>query len=103
MESVVRYTTPTFKVTFDTITVSSIAVAYLVFKQGNVKLLELDLESATVGDKYLSWKLTQEQASLFSCRSTVKVVCDWKLADGTRGRSDELFCSIKPPGKNEVI
>lgn len=103
MGMIVRGTTPTFAITFNTVTVSSINAAYLVFKHGKTAVLTKELADATVGEKSLSWKLTQEECFMIAGKSSVTVVCDWKLNDGTRGRSDVISCTIEPPGKEEVI
>ena len=102
----VRGTTPSFEITFNTVSVSDIVVAYLVFKSGGKIVLEKDLTTATVGDKTLTWTLSQEESFLVGRSNSVRhvdVVCDWKLSDGTRGRSSVAPCIIELPGKNEVI
>lgn len=102
----VRGTTPTFEIIFNTVDVNDIVVAYLIFKSGTVTVLEKDLSTATVGEKSLTWTLSQEESFLVgkgNLARHVDVVCDWKLSDGTRGRSKVAPCVIELPGKNEVI
>ena len=102
----IKGTTPSFEVTFNTVDVSDITAAYLVFKSGPEVVLEKNLSTATIGEKTLSWTLTQEESFLVGGSNPTKhidVVCDWKLSDGTRGRSSVASCIIELPGKNEVI
>lgn len=101
----IRGTTPTFEITFNTVDVNDITVAYLVFKSGTVTVLEKDLTTATVGENSLAWTLSQGESFIVGkgLARHIDVVCDWKLSDGTRGRSKVVPCVIELPGKNEVI
>ena len=103
---IVRGTTPTFVIKFKTVNVDSITAAYLCFKDKSNVVLEKDISAAIRDQDSLSWKLTQEESFLVgqsNRKRTVDVMCDWKLADGTRGRSEVMMCMIEPPGKEEVI
>ena len=103
MAELIRGTTPTIKIAFKTIDTSAISVAYLCFKRGTATILEKSLESAIVQPGYISWTLTQQESFRLAAHQNIQVMCDWKLASGTRGRSTVLSCKIEPTGKNEVI
>lgn len=100
---IVQYSTPTIIINFPTVDTSAISEAYLVFKCAGATVLEKDLTSATVETKKISWRLTQNETKSFVVNTSVKVCCDWKLSDGTRGRSVETEYWIVETGKNEVI
>lgn len=99
---IIRGTTPTFKIKFRDVDVQMIESAYLVIKQEGLRMIEKSLADADVGEWSLSWKLSQEDTLKLSNHS-VRVTCDWKTMDGTRGRSEEITCAVEHPGKNEVI
>lgn len=75
-----RGTTPVIRVTYKTLDVSTIDVAYLTIEQGAVTI-EKDLTDATVvhsgNNNYLEWALTQEETlSLCSnCNVAMQVRC----------------------------
>ena len=85
----IRGTTPTIKITFSTVSVESIAVAYLTIKQNDRTMIEKTLEDATTEEHAISWRLTQTETL--------------GLLDGTRGRSRIESSQIGEPGKDEVI
>lgn len=99
---IIRYTTPTLKFTFSEIDVADISTAFLVIKQNDRTVLERGMDSATAAESSLSWTLTQEETGSL-CKSEVSIVCDWKLNDGTRGRSKVKTEKVVNSGKNEVI
>lgn len=107
---IVRYSTPTIKITFNTIDPTTIIEAYLVLKRAGAPVLTKDLTTATVhqgteqdpGD-WISWTLTQQETGALAVNSTVTVYCDWKLTDETRGRSHTKDFRIAETGKDEVI
>lgn len=105
MAAIIRGTTPTVQFTFKKIDVDDIAVAYISVKQNKAPVIEQDLTEATVSsqDNTITWRLTQDQTLLLSTARNAKIVCDWRLDDGTRGRSATLEVSIDNPGKDEVI
>lgn len=103
MAEIIRGTTPTIKFVFNTIEVASITAAYFLIKNGQKIIIQKDLSSATTDTNSLSWKLTQEESFLLSAGATVSIMCDWKLADGTRGRSKIESYKVAPAGKGEVI
>ena len=100
--SIIRGTTPTIKFTFKQIEVQDIEVAYLTIKMDNSVLIERDITSATIGDRYISWTLTQEESLSMT---DGKIICqlNWKLANGTRGASDKMTILIESNEKEEVI
>ena len=104
--AIIKGTTPTITFTFDEIAVTDISVAYLVIKQGGKVNIERDLETATVvttSPSHISWTLTQEETLGLSKNMNADIYCDWKLLDGTRGRSNIRVESVEDTGKNEVI
>ena len=100
---IIRGTTPTIKFTYSEITVSNITKAILTLKQRNAVVVEKNLLDAIVGEDDLSWKLSQEETLKLASKVDVTILCDWLLADGTRGRSKSLTTAVGDPGKNEVI
>lgn len=100
---IVQYTTPTILINFPTIDTSTITEAYLVFKTAGATVLEKDLAAATVEEKKVSWRLSQVETGKFTLNTTVEIYCDWKLSDGTRGRSLKADYWIVETGKAEVI
>lgn len=104
MEQIIRGTTPTVKFTFATVDVSTISVAYLTIlsSDGSV-LLTKDIDTAEVSEDYISWTLTQTETLTLPLHGKVQVWCDWRIADGTRGRSTIAEYTIGATGKNEVI
>lgn len=102
-DSIVRGTTPTIKFKFSSVRVADIVVAYLVLKTFEREIVERDKESAEIGDDYIAWTLTQEETLRLNAGNTVKIFCDWKTADGTRGRSTIGRFDVEETGKTEVI
>lgn len=100
--AIIRGTTPTIEFIFTDVAVSDITTAILSLKQLGKTVIEHDISSATV-DESLSWKLTQEETLSLNNRYDVEIVCDWKLTDGTRGRSHKLCTPVGNPGKDNVI
>lgn len=100
---IVRYTTPTIQITFKTIDPAMISEAFLVFKRAGTAVLTKDFTSATVEEHSISFTLSQADTGGFMVGSRVTVYCDWKLSDGTRGRSRAKEFSIADTGKDEVI
>lgn len=67
-----RYTTPThiFTVPFDTGTISMMAIIY---KQDDKVVLVKDLSDCELGDKTVSYGLTEEETALFSATPQVQI------------------------------
>ncbi len=102
MSRVIIGTTPTITYKFNKVVVSDIAVAILTIKANNSILVEKHLEDATVGEKSLSWTLTQSETLSFDT-SILKMMINWKLNDGTRGASAETKVVGVDNHKREVI
>ena len=98
---VIRGTTPTFKYTFKQINPSQLVSAYLTIMCRDRVMVEKDISAATIGDKFISWKLTQDETlSLFG---TAFSQLNWKLPDGTRGASLQAKLQIANNEKEVVI
>lgn len=100
---IIRATTPAIKIVFKTVNVSDITTAILTLKQKKTTVIEKDLSSATVGEEDITWVLTQADTLEMVSGVDVTIVCDWKLLDGTRGRSASVTTAVGNPGKDEVI
>lgn len=100
--AIIRGTTPTIIFTFNEVSVSDITKAYLVIKQGDVSVIQKDISSATVGTD-IRWTLTQEETLSLKRKPNAVIYCDWKLRDGTRGRSKTQTESVTDSGVDEVI
>ena len=109
--AIIRYTTPTLKFEYSDIDVTDITDAFLCLKQLNKTIIERDLTTATVVHEtvgqttanYISWTLTQTETAKLPRGTAVQIYCDWKLDDGTRGRSHLLTMPVEDSGKQEVI
>lgn len=102
-DEVVQGSTVSFRFTFREIDVNDISTAYLVIKQNNKTVVKKGLESAYTVDNGLEWKLTQEESFLMPLYYEVSAYCDWKLVDGTRGRSKKGTYKVVETGVDEVI
>lgn len=89
MIRIIRGTTPTITYTFKTITTSEITAAYLTIKQRDTVVVEKDIASAAIGNKDISWTLTQADTLLLATHTDAGIMINWKLVDGTRGASEE--------------
>ncbi len=101
--TIISGTTPTISFTFSEVNVSDIAVAILTVKVSGETLIEKDLSDAGIGDNIITWELTQEETLKLKPGTICKVCCDWKLNDGTRGRSNVGSYTVENSGINEVI
>lgn len=102
MINIIRGTTPTVKYVFTKIDVSDITAAFLTIEQCGSLIVDKDLESATIVDNNIYWRLEQEETLAASCGSA-KMMLNWLLEDGTRGASNELGLVFKENQKDEVI
>lgn len=103
MDAIIRGTTPTIKFDFKTIDPADIETAYLVVKQlGDIRI-KLPIDSATASTASVSWTLSQEQTLGLTPGKNITIVCDWRLQNGLRGRSEEAVYRADNPGVNEVI
>lgn len=101
MAAIIKGTTPTIIYTFNEISVSNITAAVLTIKNGSSIIIEEDLSSATVGEKSLSWKLSQEES--LAASGNAEMMINWVLVDGTRGASKTTSVTFAPNHKEEVI
>ena len=107
---IVRYSTPTIQINFKTIDPSTITEAYLVFKRSGEESLTKDISSATVHvgtqedpGNWISWTLAQAETGAWLENTSLTAYCDWKLTDGTRGRSHSKEFRVVETGIDEVI
>ena len=85
---IIRGTTPTIVMTYKTIDVSDIVEAYLTIRQSANKVeINKTIANADIGEKTLSWKLTQEDTLQIDGRYSVEIQCRYLLNDGTAGSS----------------
>ena len=99
---ITRGTTPTITFNFKVVSVANISAAILTIKQNGVIKIEKDLSAATVGEKSLSWTLTQTDClSLADGKATIML--NWLTIDGTRGASYEYVTEIINNHIGEVI
>lgn len=103
MAILISGTTPTITIAFDTIDTDDIVESILCVKHNGTNLIEKDIDDATVASGSVSYKLTQAETFILPVGSSVLVMCDWKLDDGTRGRSKIVRCIVEQSGKEEVI
>ena len=106
MNALIRGTTPTITFKFDTVDPADITVAYLSIKNVTnlaTSLITKALSDATVGDDTVSWTLTQSETLTLPAGESMNIYMDWKLANGTRGRSVVVTCLVYETGKEEVI
>lgn len=101
--AIIRGTTPTVQFVFSDVEAAQIEVAFLFIKQKNTPVIERDISTASSGDNYISWTLTQEETLALTESVTAKVVCDWRTFSGLRGRSEVFTANVESSGKNEVI
>ena len=106
---IIRGTTPTLLYTFQDIDPGDVTFAYLLIKQQNATKIEKGLSDATVtADTQtvkgnISFTLSQAETLTLSNRYKAVVSLDWKLSDGTRGRSNVVMFTVEDSGKNEVV
>lgn len=103
MAQLIRGTTPTIIFKYSDINVSEIEVAYLLIKQYNRTVIKKPLIDAYIEEDSIAWELTQSESLQLNSSSTVTIMCDWKLENGTRGRSNILTAEVEDAGINEVI
>ena len=103
MTEIVKGTTPTVTIRFPTVDVNLIEAAYLVFRDNNNTIIEKPIADAEKADASLMWRLQQRETLRLNVGRTVTVYCDWRLQDGTRGRSKKAEFLVVETGKNEVI
>ena len=105
MDSIIRGTTPTIRFTFQAVNVANITTAYMTVKQLAADVITREIDTAYIDatNNSIEWELTQEETLRLGIGRNACVMCDWKTADGVRGRSKVAEYMIAPSGKNEVI
>ena len=86
-------TTPTIIYKPKTVSPTSFAIADLTIEKVNSVVLTRHIDSATVSDIEISWKLTQAE-TLGLAVGTYSIMCNWVTADGTRGISKETQLQV---------
>ena len=87
METIIRVTTPSIKVTFKIIDVSTITKAYLTIDQYSKTIIEKDITQAQKGEDCLIWTLTQEETKKIQKNRFLDIQCKYKLQNGFVGAS----------------
>ena len=100
---IVRGTTPTIKVVFDQINVSTITAAYLTIKQNGRNIIEKDITDAETGQKYLQWTLTQQETISLDIKFVVEMQCRYKTTDGNAYATEVLTTNATDVLKDGVI
>lgn len=103
MNEIVRWTTPTVKITFQTIDVTEITQAYLTVRCNGSTITTKDITTMGTGEDFISWTLTQEETGKLTASTQVFICADWKLTDGTRGRSKTGKYYVVEAGVDEEI
>ena len=105
MIELIKGTTPTIQFVFSAINVAEIETAFLIVKQFNRNVIEKSIDEADIDTESnsLEWELEQQDSLKLSARDEAVICCDWKLQDGTRGRSNVVECRVTLSGKDEVI
>lgn len=81
-------TTPTVLINLDKVDPKTFVIADLTIKGRNNILLTRNIDTATIEDSQISWKLTQKETLALGL-GTYSVMCNWVTADGTRGITKE--------------
>ena len=99
-----RGTTPIIQYAFKTMLTSQIQTAYMTVKQGGGLIVELSLAEAEVGEKTLSWTLTQEDTlKLRDSIEPVEIQLRYKLSDGTACDTEISYFKVGRILKDGVI
>lgn len=87
-------TTPTILVKLNEVSPKNFVIADLTIKKGSAIILTRHIDTATIADNEISWKLTQKETLSFSVSAAYKVMCNWVTSDGTRGIVKEASLQI---------
>lgn len=87
-------TTPTILVKLNEVSPKSFVIADLTIKKGGTIILTRHIDTATIADNEISWKLTQKETLSFSVSTAYKVMCNWVTSDGTRGIVKEISLQV---------
>ena len=90
MTKIVIGTTPTIKYKFSIVDPADFAEAILTIKDSRKQeKLRKTLDTATVGNDYIEWTLTQEETLSLGTGSALSMMLNWLTHGGTRGASAE--------------
>ena len=103
MREIIELTTPTIIIKFSTIDPANLTQAKLTIKTLGSTIISRSIDTATIDEQELSWTLTQTETKQLTVGSAVRVMCDWKLQDGTRGRSQIANYTVGEAGFKEVM
>lgn len=81
-------TTPTVLINLDKVDPKTFVIADLTIKGRNNILLTRKIDTATIADAQISWKLTQKETLALGV-GTYSIMCNWVTGDGTRGITKE--------------
>ena len=95
-------TTPNIIFTFKSVSVENIVTAILTVKKDGNEVLRKTLNDATVGDKKLIWRLSQNDTIAIG-DGNANCMLNWVTSDGTRGASDDLVLMFESNHIEEVI
>ena len=87
-------TTPTILVKLNEVSPKNFVIADLTIKKGSTIILTRHIDTATISDKEISWKLTQKETLNFSVSTAYRVMCNWVTSDGTRGIVKEVSLQV---------
>ena len=87
-------TTPTILIALNDVSPKNFVIADLTIKKGKDIILTRNIDSATITEKEISWKLTQKETLGFSVSAFYKVMCNWVTSDGTRGITKESSLQV---------
>ena len=94
MVTIARGTTPTILVNLNTVSPEDFVIADLTIKKGRDIVLTRHIDTASISDRSIGWKLTQKETLAFSDLSSYKVMGNWVTADGTRGITKEVTLQV---------
>ena len=81
-------TTPTILIKPKVVSPKDFVIADLTIKGRNNILLTRNIDTATIEDSQISWKLTQKETLALGV-GTYSIMCNWVTGDGTRGITKE--------------
>ena len=81
--NITRGTTPVIEFTFKHVNVSDIVVIYLTISQSGDDLVERDLSTAIIGEKSVSWKLSQAETIQLVRTNKVDIQIRYRTTDGS--------------------
>ena len=89
MVTIALGTTPTILINLDKVDPKTFVIADLTVKGRNGIIITRSIDSASIEDSQISWKLTQKETLKLTTTTSYKIMCNWVTADGTRGITKE--------------